>query len=379
MRVAELKRYLPSWVRSSSRSLAFRASAPFRARGLLPGEILSADELATLDQRYPNVLVTTERVRHTWPDPTHHHSPVQSPPRPVDTTYSTVRCAGDDGWRFEHNHTIAPDGRVLYETNLETASLGSAFRLLDRDPRRVKGTMAYLSNSWPTNFFHWMVLTLPLVERYRDIDSQGPDWYYIGESPTSWQLESLALAGIAPEKLLTGSVTADELWSVTPTRIGGGLDPAMVGFTRALVGADELAAGDRRLFLERGTATTRRFLNEDSCFEAIKDLGFERISTAGLSLADEIAVFAEAGTVVSCHGSALTNLLFAPNRPRVLELMPYGLDEPANHTFQELVAAAHGTYAALEGGEPGGAKKKAIDRDLVVDIQALRLTTEAIL
>ena len=216
MRVAELKRYLPSWVRSSSRSLAFRASAPFRARGLLPGEILSADELATLDQRYPNVLVTTERVRHTWPDPTHHHSPVQSPPRLVDTTYSTVRCEGDDGWRFEHNHTIAPDGRVLYETNLETASLGSAFRLLDRDTRRVKGTMAYLSNSWPTNFFHWMVLTLPLVERYRDIDSQGPDWYYIGESPTSWQLESLALAGIAPEKLLTGSVTADELWSVTP-------------------------------------------------------------------------------------------------------------------------------------------------------------------
>lgn len=379
VRLAELKRRTPGWLRSGLRALAYTLSMPLRSRGLLPGEILSHGELDVLADDQSAMVHQTERVEHTWPDPTAASSPVQSPPRPVDTTYSIIRCEGASGWRFDNNHLVDPDGRIAYETNLRTTDLGAAFQTFERTPKQVDGVVAYLSNTWPTNFFHWMVLTVPMLERYRRFPEGPPDWYYIGEAPRPWQLESLEMAGISADQLLFEAVTADELWSVSQTRHGGGLDPAALNFVRSLASSETLQPGTRRLFIERGPATTRRFLNEDETYEAVAGLGFERVSTSGLSLKQEVELFSEAAVVLSCHGSALTNLLFVPPGTTLVELLPFGLHEPSNHLFQEMIAAARGSYLALEGLEPGGTNRKPIDRDLLVDAEHLRRLLEAAL
>lgn len=378
MRGSDLKRWVPGWVRERGRTVAYAASSPLRRWRVLPGAVVTGAELTDLARLFDDVEVTTERVEHRWADPTHSRSPITEPPRPVKTDITHVRSSGTSGWRFDLNHLVAPDGRVVYESNLDTSTLGSAFNRLTPAPRRVAGTVAYLSNTWPTNFFHWMVLTLPLVDRYRALGIE-PDWWYVGEPATGWQLESLELVGIDPSTLLTGAVTADELHTIVCTRIGGGLDPRSIRFVRDLVGADERPSGGRRLFLRRGSATTRRFLNEDACGEAASVHGFVPMATTGLGLADEVALFGDAEAVIACHGSVLTNLLFAPRGVTVIELFPHDLHVPANHSFQELTAAADGIYAAVEGEPPGGPRRKPIDRDLRIDPAALDSVVSSVL
>ena len=81
----------------------------------------------------------------------------------------------------------------------------------------------------------------------------------------------------------------------------------------------------RRLYLTRSRSTShwsRQLENEDELIALLQSHGFEVIEPGSMSIAQQIEVFSEAAMVVSPHGSALANMIFAPPGCAVVDLMP---------------------------------------------------------
>lgn len=88
--------------------------------------------------------------------------------------------------------------------------------------------------------------------------------------------------------------------------------------------------GDRkgtasRIYLTRTrTATKRLMLNEAALIAALEGEGFSIVEPEALSIADQIALFASAETVVAPTGAALANVLYCRPGTRVVEIQPTG-------------------------------------------------------
>lgn len=74
-----------------------------------------------------------------------------------------------------------------------------------------------------------------------------------------------------------------------------------------------------RIFITR---KTRRFANQEEIEDVARRHGFEIVDTDGMPLQEQIKVFSGSKYIVSNHGAGLTNLIFAQDGIRVLELFP---------------------------------------------------------
>ncbi len=367
--VRRLQKATPSSVRAAGRRAVFAGSAPLRSAGRLPRRLVTLDDLLSAHLTL-GVPARVELVEHEPVDPTLACSAMTLEPRTVRTLYIDVETSGADGWRFDNNHLVGPRNELVYEPNLAPVDVPAMLRPLSDDVLELDGSVAYLSNTWPDNFSHWMLLTLPLLERYRADLGGNPDFVYVGTPFTGWQRETLRTAGFADSQMITVPCRSNRMLTTIMARYGRGIDRQAMTFARRLYGAEQRSEGHRRLFLARGNATTRRFLNESDCVAALAPLGFEFVSTAGLSVDQESELFADAAIVVTCHGSAATNLVFAPSDATLVELMPPGFDDDSNVVFMELMAAIGGRHAVL-AGEPIAQHRKPVDADLLVDVDRL--------
>jgi capsular polysaccharide biosynthesis protein len=124
----------------------------------------------------------------------------------------------------------------------------------------------------------------------------------------------------------------------------------------------------RRLYISRSDAVDRRVVNEDEVLGAIADLGFERVTLSGLSVAAQIRLFQTADIVLAPHGAGTANILFAPADCLVTELMG-----PAHvATCFMILASTLGQLYGYVGCTQRG-------RDLAVDPRAVRRVLDDLL
>ena len=245
-----------------------------------------------------------------------------SPERPVlrgvDTTISLLDIR-DDAFSLRNGYLVDPRLRVVYESKVvETfRSLRIGVTPLER-PTHVDGTVAWLWNA--PNYGHWLLLALPLIEHYRSTLGGDADYYYLGAPTYPYQLEALEMLGISRDRALTHSISADRLLVAIADRRAD-YDTDNLLFADRQLEATARPSGDRRLFVTRSGASHRRLVNEDECVRALEDAyGVELVSTAGMSLPDEVELFRGASLVVGPHGAGLTNFVFAGSDARVVEL-----------------------------------------------------------
>jgi len=244
------------------------------------------------------------------------------PHRPVNT-FHLILDTRDPRYSCRNDVVIGPGNTVFYEDSIPFGEMSVRLRLLEK-PRHVRGTVAYLSNTDPANYYHWLAFSLPLLGIYRDRLGIDPDYYYVGRSKQLFHLETLARTGIRAERVLSDAVTADRLIADFPDRRRrqGAVDRAMLAFSRGLHFEPPAHPPTRRLFVGRRDASRRRLANEDQCAEYAARYGFETVSLDGRSVAEQAQLFAEAAFIIAPHGAALTNVLFATAQASVLELLP---------------------------------------------------------
>ncbi len=295
----------------------------------------------------------------------------------VARTETVVLELDGEDYFFSDCHLFDREMNVIDECGLRFEKMPIYRKLLSRNRVKVKGTVAYLSNVEPSNYYHWMCRTLPLIRIYKKFfDLQEIDFFYIGQAPIlGFQHESLLRAGIQMDQIIQQACTSDRIIAAISSRTSQfGSAPIHwenFAFSRNLFHNEILSnagTAKRRLYVSRGDAKRRKVINEAEVVHLLKDYGFELVTMDGKTLQQQVELFSQAEAIVAPHGAALTNLLFVQPGATVIELIPYGY---VNNCFYVLASYADADYFYLQGErieQPG------IDRhslDLSVDIDKL--------
>lgn len=211
------------------------------------------------------------------------------------------------------------------------------------DPVRVRGRHASIVSLWCQNYFHWMIEALPRLAVLAASRIEF-DRLIVPEPLAPFQAETLRLLGFERERLVpfTGAhVQPDELVWVSPLAPVGFPTPFLARWLRESFGAPNDSA-TRRVYLRR---RNRGVVNEKQLIRRLQRLGVEEVDPGGLSVADQIALFATVRVAVGPHGAAFTNSIFS----RHLTAVEFYQPAHVNVSMTGLMAAAGHDHWTITG------------------------------
>jgi capsular polysaccharide biosynthesis protein len=190
-------------------------------------------------------------------------------------------------------------------------------------------------------------------------------------SPTYRLIESTKHLGLRADRLLVPSVTnagtVAPRWTTAWLR--SHLPPKSASADRP-----------RRLYVTRGRRRNFRTVrNEEEVLAVLRPLGFTVVDPGKLPVQEQIDAFAAADVVVGVHGAALTNLNFAPEGFRVLELFAPHYLNPGYWAIANNVPGSHYRYLV---GQPEWLEEGPMDHvydDITIDVAQLRASLEELL
>lgn len=237
-----------------------------------------------------------------------------------------------------------PEVCIYYLKNVYVLndSLLKGFRFLDRHthifPLKIKNKLKKLAllllrgkkmnkiiwplNEWSIGYFHWFIDVLPkliaadslikgykipLPERARkekyiedSLGILGYDFFYYKER-RSHKVKDMLLI--------------DQLQYC---------DPDIMPRLRDKLRAKEAQSCNKKIFISRARAQSRRILNENEVLEILKEFGFEVHHFENYNLARQIELMGQCSFLLSVHGAGLTNMLFMNPGTNVMELRKEG-------------------------------------------------------
>ena len=244
-------------------------------------------------------------------------------------------------------------------------------RLKDPVPPTIPGVSAYIGDRFQgANYCHWILDWLPrlsLCERAAPFDNivsirlgadfrreslaflgyQNKTIIAVGNTPYVWRFETLLIPDNILEKRLCHPMHY--------------CHPDLLQWWRSRCPARK---PHRKLYIPR--LSKRVVLNEKDLLGLLD--GFEVFDPGQHSFAKQIKMFSEAEMIVGAHGAGLTNLLFAPEGCRVLELFPgmggtpayFCLANALNHDYNLIMA---------EGPSPPPGEREANDLSFTVPLE----------
>ncbi len=283
---------------------------------------------------------------------------------------------------YSGDHILQIDGRFQHRTLQVEAdgrrqSLPFALARRTSLPQSISATVVLPTHYWHFNYHHWLIECLPRLRCALEAPELAGCQVIIPANLAPFQRESLDLLGLPEARRLPfdesdwrfetlvfpsiGSFSPPELRWVRERLVGGlaasdsGHVPAASRAARASTPSSAAGAptpsqsatpAPTRLYISRADAATRRLVNEAELVAALEPLGFEVLTLTGMPLAEQIRRLAQAELIVGPHGSGLTNILFAPRRATLIELMP---GDQVNHCFWLLANGLGLRYTFLAG------------------------------
>jgi capsular polysaccharide biosynthesis protein len=196
------------------------------------------------------------------------------------------------------------------------------------ETRELEGDWYCMMGRNGSQYFHWIWDELPRL--YSALPHLPPGTrFLVAAEICDFQKDSLKALGITPELCLLQDFhvesRVERLWFPTPP---GHSEQAAVspyiakGLRKALVGklGSHNDKANRRVFISRAGARRRKLTNEKELTDHIETLGFEIVQAENLSFAQQVELFSRCSIVLAQHGAGLTNILFAPDHCKVLEI-----------------------------------------------------------
>jgi hypothetical protein len=296
----------------------------------------------------------------------------------VAKTYTVILEISNGGFSFRNNHLLDKDLNVIGEFRSEESqkirTLPIYSKVLEK-PNKLHGTVAYLSDPAPANYYHWMCRTLPLLNIYHKFfDFNKIDFFYIGKfQVTSFHQESLTKAGIAMNQIIQEGCIGDKMLIAITNRtcrgFGDPINREAFMFTRNLfIQGLNKPQNHRRIYIQRGKVIGRNVINETQVIELLNSYGFESVTMDDKTIQEQAELFSQSVAIVAAHGAALTNLLFIQPGVKVIELMPYGY---VNDCFYVLASHGEANYFCLQGNNINQRDHDTRKLDIYVDVQKL--------
>jgi hypothetical protein len=231
-------------------------------------------------------------------------------------------------------------------------------------------TVAVLSShcSW-SNYGHWLGDTLP---RLHLLEKSGIRYdKIVVPYLAGYQRAALDLLGVERAKMIVDpTLHLEARRLVVPTFPGTyGLPPrwACDYLRQRFLPFVRPRGKPRRILISRNKpGATRRLLNEDALFEALRHFGVERVFTEDLSFAEEVSLFNNAEIVIGPCGAGMVNLMWCKPATPVIEIF-----NPRYVNVMNWMIANHaGLNYAYSLGEGPGLRMSAGDRAMYEDITA---------
>lgn len=202
------------------------------------------------------------------------------------------------------------------------------------------------------NYAHWLTDVVPsvLVPPFHDT--------FVGTTllwpklRNSWQSETLELlpeTGGRSKFLDHEEYVTCETLRIVPQIKWSGFSPhphRMMLFDAMRARAGATAKPSRRIYVSRGDTEARRMLNEADVIRLVEANGFEKVTLTGMSVAEQIALFADATHIVAPHGAGLANVAFCNAGAVLCELH---MDAYVQWAFRRLSGLPPLTYGCLVG------------------------------
>jgi hypothetical protein len=264
--------------------------------------------------------------------------------RPFKIKYESVLLdITNPNFSFRHNLLFNYELNVIYEPNIDFEDLGISGISLKKC-KRIRGTIAYLSNSRANHYGHWFQYTIPFVLIYRHFfKKEDIDYYYIGDCPVSrFHIDSLISLGITKKQIVNFPCKADRLLAVVVNKENQNgttrpyTDIFSFRFARGLFTPRRFGPKNKffkRIYIQRGKVSYREVINEKEILKFLKKLDFIALSMDNRSIQEQADIFANANIIIAPHGTALTNLMFAKEGTKVIEILPYGYPDHSHFVF----------------------------------------------
>lgn len=223
-------------------------------------------------------------------------------------------------------------------------------------------------------YFHWINSVLPRVALLDRVASLQHKVLALDPAP-GFGAQSMTVFGLADRAMLPrdAAYRVKRLWMTTPTNLRGDhftRHPFWTQEVRRRLKPGRRGAAGRMIYLSRNDSKVRRVINEKDVIDVLAPLGFEVVTTTGMPMAEQIALFNSARVLLSPHGAGLSNAIFMPDG-LVVEVVSRSRLWP---TFRTLAARSGLQYAAYISAheEPRPADVPEGNEDLIVDIPRFR-------
>jgi capsular polysaccharide biosynthesis protein len=244
-------------------------------------------------------------------------------------------------------------------------------------PLEFDGRLGVLASRGDANYYHFLVdvmARIGVLEQCPEI--APPDKWYV-PAGAKFQREILDMFGLGADAIVDASahphVRAKTLLLPGLPATDVFNPPWVTDFLRRkLLRPEHFEQVGPPLYVTRGSgANNRRVVNEADLLELLLARGFVAVDPGKLSVAEQIAAFAAAPVVVSPHGAALTNTIFARPGSAVIELLPGAAVLPDCYwTLAYSVPGLEYRYLVSEGRSSRATLASALVEDITVDMAA---------
>ncbi len=269
---------------------------------------------------------------------------------------------------FDSGTVMTADGRLVMDSfnignrkvmnRVYQADAHSSDVPFDRPIPVFAGTHLLAKKIGSSNYSHWLAEMLPRIPLVRDAMGAAFDDVRIilpdpGGALGDIVAQSLEVMGLAGRGMVTGHEFVGRFQRlIVPcglSRHPFWLHPAAV---RAVEALQPPQPAGRWLFVDRRDSTKRVLRNEDAVFARLQARfpQLERVTCAGLTLAQQAALFGSAAVVVAVMGGSFGNVAFMPRGGRVVCIGP---GQFADLFFRNLATQKDMRYLEVRGTPEG--------------------------
>jgi Glycosyltransferase 61 len=190
--------------------------------------------------------------------------------------------------------------------------------------RQVDGTVLSLVHEGDSNYYRWLMETLPRMRYVREAACTF-DWLYCRQQQR-FHRESMASLGWDSTRLIASDqnkfVRARQL--AVPRFVDEAeswVIPWLQEQFLPLAQDRKAESLPKRVYISRRKATGRRVANESELMRHLESAGFTSVVLEDWKWLDQIALFRNAEAVIGSHGAGLANLVFCSAGTTVIELI----------------------------------------------------------